>query len=44
MLFGFSVSMIWPFHDIKTKHDICRRINCMKKFCEFLKEHAMEIN
>ena len=28
---------------IENKHDVYKGKNCMKKFCEFLREHAMKI-
>ena len=31
------------FRSIEKKHDIYRGKNCMKKFCEFLRGHAMKI-
>ena len=37
------MSAICEFHDMKNKHDVYRGDGCMKKFCETLKEHAMEI-
>ena len=40
---GFSMSTIWSFEIIESKHDVCRRKVCMKKFCEALREHAVEI-
>ena len=39
----YSVSAIWAFNRIKKKHNVYRGEDCMKKFCEFLREHAMEI-
>ena len=40
---GFSMSIISSFRSIENKHDVYRGKDCMKKFCEFLREHAMEI-
>ena len=40
---GFSMSTISPFRSIENKHDVYRGKDCMKKFCEFLREHAMKI-
>ena len=40
---GFSMSTISSFKSIKNKHDVCRGKDCMKKFCESLREHAMKI-
>ena len=40
---GFSMSTILSFKNIENKHDVYRGKYCMKKFCESLREHAMEI-
>ena len=40
---GFSISTISPFRSIENKHDVYRGKDCMKKFCEFLRKHAMKI-
>ena len=40
---SFSMSTISLFKSIENKHDVCRGKDCMKKFCESLCEHAMEI-
>ena len=40
---GFSMCTISSFRSIENKHDIHRGKDCMKKFCEFLREHAMKI-
>ena len=37
------MSIISPFKSIENKHDVYRRKDCMKKFCEYLREHAVEI-
>ena len=37
----YSMSTIWTFDCIKNKHDVCRGEDCMKKFCESLREHAI---
>ena len=37
------MSIISSFRSIENKHDVCRRKDCMKKFCEYLIEHAMKI-
>ena len=39
----FSMSTISLFRSIENKHDVYRGKDCMKKFCEFLREHAMKI-
>ena len=31
---------IWFFHHIENKHIVYCRMNCLKKFCESLREHA----
>ena len=38
----FSLSTMWSFKRIENKHDAYRE-DCMKKFSEFLREHAMKI-
>ena len=40
---GFSVSTIWSSRSIENKHDAYTGKDCMKKLCEFLREHAMQI-
>ena len=40
---GFSVSAILSFKSIENKHNVCRVKDCMKKFYELLREHAIEI-
>ena len=40
---GFSISSVSSFRSIENKHDVYRGKDCMKKFCEFLREHAMKI-
>ena len=37
------MSTICSFRSIENKHDMYRGVDCMKKFCEFLREHAMKI-
>ena len=39
----FSISPISSFRSIENKHDVCRGKDCMKKFDEYLREHAMKI-
>ena len=39
----FSMSTISLFRSIENKHDVYRGKDCTKKFCKFLKEHAMKI-
>ena len=41
---GFSMSTISLFKDIEIKHDVYREKDCMKKFCECLREHAINKN
>ena len=43
ILSGFSMSIISSFRSIENKHGVYKGKNCMKKFCEFLREHAMKI-
>ena len=40
---GVSMFTISSFKYIESKHDVYRGKNYMKKFCESLKEHAMQI-
>ena len=40
---SLSMSTISTFKSIENKHDVYRGKNCMKKFCEFLREHTMKI-
>ena len=40
---GFSMSTISSFRSIENKHDVYRSKDCMKKFSEFLREHATKI-
>ena len=37
------MSLISTFDSVENKHDVHRGEDCMKKFCESLDEHAMEI-
>ena len=37
------MSTISSFRTIEKKHDVYRGKDCMKIFCEFLREHAMEM-
>ena len=43
ILSGFSMSTISSFRSIENKHDVYRGKDCMKKLCEFVREHAMKI-
>ena len=40
---GFSMFTRHSFRTIENKHDVYRGKDCMKKFCEFLREHAMKL-
>ena len=40
---GSSVSKISLFRSIENKHDVQRRKHCMKKFCESLREHTINM-
>ena len=31
------------YRSIENKHDVCRGKDCMKEFCEFLREHVMKV-
>ena len=37
------MSTISSFKNIENKHDVYRGKNCMKMFCESLREHAVKI-
>ena len=37
------MSTIWGFDHIEDKHTLYRKKDCMKKFCESLREHARSI-
>ena len=37
------MSTISSFGSIQNKHDVHKGKDCMKKFCEFLREHKMKI-
>ena len=37
------MSTIFSFRSIPNKHDVYKGKDCMKKFCEFLREHQMRI-
>ena len=37
------MSVISSFKIIESKHDVYRGKDCMKKFCEPLREHAIKI-
>ena len=39
----FSVSTISSFKSIENELDVYRSKDCIEKFCEYLKEHAMDI-
>ena len=43
ILLGFSMLTISSFKSIENMRDGYRGKDCMKKFCEFLTEHAMKI-
>ena len=36
------MSIVSPFKRTENKHDVYRGKNCMKKFCESLRDHGME--
>ena len=40
---GFPMSTISSFRSIENKHDVYRGKDCMKKFCEFLRQHTMKL-
>ena len=37
------MSTIFSFKSIENKHHVYRGKDCMKKFCEFLRQHAMKM-
>ena len=39
----FSISTMSSFKSIKNKHDVHRGKDCMKMFCQSLREHAMKL-
>ena len=41
---GVSMSAISSFRKLEIKHDVSRDKDCMRKSCEFLREHVMKIN
>ena len=43
ILSGFSMSTMSSLKSTENKHDVYRGKDCMKKFCEFSREHAMKI-
>ena len=43
ILSGFSMSAISSFRSIENRHDVYRGKDCMKKFCEYLREHTIKI-
>ena len=38
------MSTISSLRSIENKHNVDRDKDCMEKFCEFLREHAMKTN
>ena len=40
ILSGYSMSRIWAFDHIESKHTLYRGKDCMKKFCESLREQV----
>ena len=37
------MSTISTFKNIENNHDVCRGKDCMRKFCQSLREHAIRI-
>ena len=41
------MSMIWRFgiewYGMEIRHDVSRREDCMKNFCEYIREHVMKV-
>ena len=44
ILSAFSMSAISTFKSIENKHNVYVGKDCMKKFCELLREHTMGIS
>ena len=40
---GYSMAKLSSFRSIGNKHDVYRSIECIKKFCESLRQHAIKI-
>ena len=40
---GSSMATIWAFDHIENKRSMCSGKDCMKKFCESIREHAKHI-
>ena len=40
---GYSISTIWAFGNIESKHSLYYGEDCMKKFCSSLGEHATDV-
>ena len=40
---GYSMTTTWVFDNIENKHTLYRGEDCMKNFCEFLREHTKTI-
>ena len=40
---GFSMSTIFPSRSIEINNDVSRGKDSMKKFCEYLREHAIKM-
>ena len=43
ILSGLSMSTISSFKSIETIHDLYKSKDCIKKFCESLREHALKL-
>ena len=39
----YSMSAIWGFDQIENKHTLYCEKDCMKKFCQSLREHAKSV-
>ena len=40
---GYPMSIIWGFDHLEGRHTLYRKKDCMKKFCESLREHTKSI-
>ena len=41
---GYSMPTIWAFDHIENKNTSYRRKDCLKKFCEYLREQTKKYN
>ena len=41
---GFLMPTVSSFRSMQNKHDVYRGKDCMKEFCEILREHTVKIS